>query len=358
MGKTLQAPCQCCLLLGLCIAGWALLEHSAAASEAIRQGIQVCMLQIVPSLYGFLILTGILLRMGLHQKLGRLFRPFALHLLHMTQGEFAVFLCSQLGGYPVGVQMLSDLVRQGEIPPRRAARLAGVCFGSGPAFVLSLVGTALYPGVPGGSLLFCCGMGANLILAVIFRPEKPDSPGAAPVPAMPLSLAVVSATRSAASSLCSMCGMILLFRLLLAPVPALLPDGLPESIQTGSLSLLEISWITRMPPMQLTLLPLICGLLSFGGICVFMQLLTAGGSWFPKAGFLGMRLLAALLSAGLCRLAAPFWLRHAAVTVSAGAMRMTRSTTPLLPILLVLMTIMILSQKKLDNRTKPCYNEN
>ena len=36
---------------------------------------------------------------------------------------------------------------------------------------------------------------------------------------------------------------------------------------------------------------------------------------------------------------------------------MTRSSTPLLPILLVLMTIMILSQKKLDNSTKACYNE-
>ena len=214
-----QSTHNLCLLTGLCIAGWALLRHGAAAAEAIRTGIQVCMLQIIPSLYGFLILTGVLLRMGLHQKLGRLFRPIAWHVLHMTEGEFAVFLCSQLAGYPVGMQMLTDLVGQKEIPLRRAARLAGVCFGSGPAFVLSLVGTALYPNTPAGSLLFLSGMLANLILAILFRPEKPDAAAVPTMPVLPFSLAVVSATRAAASGLCGMCGMILLFRLLLAPLP-------------------------------------------------------------------------------------------------------------------------------------------
>ena len=108
--------------------------------------------------------------------------------------------------------------------------------------------------------------------------------------------------------------------------------------------------------MQLSLLPVVCGLLSFGGICVFMQLLASGGNWMHKAEFLAMRLLAALLSAGLCRLAAPFWMRNVAVSVFAGTIHITQSATPLLPILLVLMTFMILSQKKLDNSTKACYN--
>lgn len=351
-----QSTHNLCLLTGLCIAGWALLRHGAAAAEAIRTGIQVCMLQIIPTLYGFLILTGVLLRMGLHQKLGRLFRPIAWHVLHMTEGEFAVFLCSQLAGYPVGVQMLTDLVGQGEIPLRRAARLAGVCFGSGPAFVLSLVGTALYPNTPAGSLLFLSGMLANLILAILFRPEKPDAAAVPTMPVLPFSLAVVSATRAAASGLCGMCGMILLFRLLLAPLPGLLPDVLSADVKAGILSLLEISSITRMPVMQLSLLPVVCGLLSFGGICVFMQLLASGGNWMHKAEFLAMRLLAALLSAGLCRLAAPFWMRNVAVSVFAGTIHITQSATPLLPILLVLMTFMILSQKKLDNSTKACYN--
>ena len=136
----------------------------------------------------------------------------------------------------------------------------------------------------------------------------------------------------------------------------LLPDVLSADVKAGILSLLEISCITRMPVMQLSLLPVVCGLLSFGGICVFMQLLASGGNWMHKAEFLAMRLLAALLSAGLCRLAAPFWMRNVAVSAFAGTMRMTQSATPLLPILLVLMTFMILSQKKLDNSTKACYN--
>lgn len=139
--------------------------------------------------------------------------------------------------------------------------------------------------------------------------------------------------------------MILLFRLLLAPLPGLLPDVLSADVKAGILSLLEISCITRMPVMQLSLLPVVCGLLSFGGICVFMQLLASGGNWMHKAEFLAMRLLAALLSAGLCRLAAPFWMRNVAVSVFAGTIHITQSATPLLPILLVLMTFMILSQK-------------
>ena len=145
--------------------------------------------------------------------------------------------------------------------------------------------------------------------------------------------------------------------LLLAPLPGLLPDVLSTDVKAGILSLLEISCITRMPVMQLSLLPVVCGLLSFGGICVFMQLLASGGNWMHKAEFLAMRLLAALLSAGLCKLAAPFWMRNVAVSAFAGTMRMTQSATPLLPILLVLMTFMILSQKKLDNSAKACYNK-
>lgn len=346
-----------CLPAVLCLGAWGLLRYPEQTADAVREGIQLCLNQIIPSLYGFLILTGVLLRTGLHQRLGGLFRPFARHVLHMTEGEFSIFLCSQLAGYPVGVQMLSELVRQGEIPPRRAARLAGICFGSGPAFVLSLVGTCLYPHTPAGSLLLVSGILGNLILAILLRQDKPNCHSAPAAVRMPLSLALVNATRAAAVSLCSMCGMILLFRVLLVPLPGLLPADMSPAAKTGMLSMLEISCITGMPPMQLQLLPLVSGLLSFGGICVFMQLLAAGGSWLNKGQFLGIRLGAAVLSAILCRLGAPFWMRHTAVSAFAGAFRMTRSSTPLLPILLVLMTIMILSQKKLDNSTKACYNE-
>ena len=174
-----------CLPAVLCLGAWGLLRYPEQTADAVREGIQLCLNQIIPSLYGFLILTGVLLRTGLHQRLGGLFRPFARHVLHMTEGEFSIFLCSQLAGYPVGVQMLSELVRQGEIPPRRAARLAGICFGSGPAFVLSLVGTCLYPHTPAGSLLLVSGILGNLILAILLRQDKPNCHSAPAAVRMP-----------------------------------------------------------------------------------------------------------------------------------------------------------------------------
>ena len=51
-----------CLPAVLCLDAWGLLRYPEQTADAVREGIQLCLNQIIPSLYGFLILTGVLLR--------------------------------------------------------------------------------------------------------------------------------------------------------------------------------------------------------------------------------------------------------------------------------------------------------
>ena len=72
------------------------------------------------------------------------------------------------------------------------------------------------------------------------------------------------------------------------------------------MSFLEISNIVTLPTIQTGLFPIVSFLLSFGGICVILQIAALADSNFNLVNFLIARLFAALISSVISYFLIPF----------------------------------------------------
>lgn len=333
----------------LALVGYRLLAAPAACANDIRIGIAACTQQIIPSLFAFMILAELLVRTGTYRLIGRPFRGLARCVFRLSEGEFSIFLVSQLAGYPVGCTMLAAAVQSGDLPPARARRLVLFCFAGGPAFLINLVGIPVYGSTTAGWLIYAASVGANLVLALLLRKREP-APELSARP-QPWQTALVAGTRSAAKNLFGICAMVLMTDALLGVLRPLRPAwlatqiGVPKAFADGATAaIFEVSHIADFPFGRCDALPLLAGLSAFGGLCVALQLFALGGTWFPAARFVLVRGIAGVLAGLICYAAAPAVMADYTAQTWTGTVRAATSDVPFVSVLLLLMGAMVLYQ--------------
>lgn len=274
-------------------------RYHAAVSSGILESGKRCVMVILPSLYLFSILAALFVKSGLLLRLGKWLDPCSRRLLHMDGTVLAVLVFSQLGGYPVGAQLLHQLRRGHALTAAQEQTLLCVCMGSGPAFLLGTVCNGLPSSLT--AILMISMLLPNLLLGWILsvrggitisqaHPERPVSSAAL----------LTSAVESAAAAMLKICSMILLFGAMTAVgeemgVFSLLTvcgKGNGAGAHARLLSVLEISCVTDYIR-QGGSLPMAAALLSFGGICVHMQLAAVCEGNLPWLRFWLYRMLAA-----------------------------------------------------------------
>ena len=167
---------------------------------------------------------------------------------------------------------------------------------------------------------------------------------------------LVQTVTQSGAALLQMCAMILFFRCLLAVAQA---SGLlsvlviplerlfSEKVAAGLLSaFLEVTYLTQLSPATPLLFALFAALLSFGGICVHLQIFAVTGGRLSPVWILLMRGMAAVLSALFCSIGCHFFpqvllQQTAAFPVSAPAFQYSR-TSPVASLLLVGATVLLL----------------
>lgn len=291
------------LILCVCFASEIRLEMQNALTR--------CLTVIIPSLYAMMILSQLLVTTGIWRVLAKPLRRITPKLFGMPDACFAVFLLSQFAGYPIGASMLRTLTENGTLRREDAGRLLGVCYGSGPAFLLGLLGN-----VPHRTQVFLLIFGtnvlSNLLLACLLFRRKPiqlqrnEQTAIYPADAALL----VQCTADAGRTLLKLCGIILCFSAVCAVLNALgLFQLLTLSAQKLSLTfpvsavtkcILEITNAAALSlPFRLRI-PVFAALLSFGGFCVILQIRAVTGDVVPMKQFIIWRCMAAISSAGCC----------------------------------------------------------
>lgn len=202
------------LLLGMGVACLALLRWPEAAANGVSRGLAVCGEVIVPSLFPFLILTGVFVRSGLAGRMGKRMERIIRRMFRLPGCCGAAVLVGMIGGYPAGAVAVRDLLERGEITQNQAKRLLCFCVGGGPAFIIGAVGARLLGSAYKGVLLYTAHVLAALLIGLFARgrgedlgtPETmPTSKGENP------SKAFVKAVGSGCSALLSMCGFVMAF---------------------------------------------------------------------------------------------------------------------------------------------------
>ena len=105
-----------------------LICYANAAISSIINGITSCLTIIIPALFSFMVLSTFLLESGLYRILSIPFYPLSKYVFRIEPSLFSIFILSQIGGYPIGAKLISELVISGRITKEEADKMLCYCF--------------------------------------------------------------------------------------------------------------------------------------------------------------------------------------------------------------------------------------
>ncbi len=184
--------------------------------EGAKSGISYSLGILIPSLFPFMFLSGFAVEYGISRKLGRILSPFTEKILYLPSEAGVTVLLSLIGGFPVGAVGISALFKQGKITEKQAQRMLCFCVNSGPAFLISVVGTELYDSEMIGIILLTAQTIASLIIGAVLgllarRKEPLQRSVAVSGGRNSFSSAFVISAKNASVSTVNLCALVVLF---------------------------------------------------------------------------------------------------------------------------------------------------
>lgn len=184
---------------------------SDVAALSALNGMKLCGNVLVPTLFPMMVLTGIAVRSGVFNALGRIgdriFKP-----LFGIDGKYVVsFFIGILGSAPTGALAVKNLSSEKDTDGSSSALLLSsvVSFG----FIYSVIGIKYLDNARRGVVLFVFQILSVMITAVFLRPKKrcETKPNDLSIQPEKISTAVALSIRDAATNMLSVCGSVIFF---------------------------------------------------------------------------------------------------------------------------------------------------
>ena len=241
MKKTLRA-------IAAAIALFILILDGKTALQGAQEGIKLCCMAVIPSLFPLFVVTMLLC--------GKICR--------MPSGSESFFVPAFLSGYPAGAQALGQAYQNRQISKETAGRMLCFCNNAGPAFLFGMVAPQ-FPQRWMGFALWLIHMASAVLVAMVIPGERGD-----PIsPPGSNSVSIHKALKKSIPVMATICGWIILFRVVLAFFDRWLFSQMPEIAGILLSGILELSngclRLQRIESLGLRFV-LASGLLGFGGI--------------------------------------------------------------------------------------------
>lgn len=145
-----------------------LVVFSSSNLTATKNGLTLWATCVVPSLFPFFVITNLLSHTKVVSVIGKLLDKFMRPLFNVPGiGGFA-FVMGLISGYPVGAKIVADFREKGLVTQDEGERLLAFTNNSGPLFILSSVGIALFGDTKTGLLLLGTHILACITVGIIF----------------------------------------------------------------------------------------------------------------------------------------------------------------------------------------------
>lgn len=307
------------LIIALCgLIPVSLIAYPAEVSAAVTRSVGRCMNVIIPSLFAFMAVSGILISYKGCEKLMLPFYPLSRYVMRLPPKLFFVFLAGNIAGYPMGIKLLSQMLDKGEIDRKTAEDMSVFCYCGGPAFYTGMIGLTVFGSAGAGLLVFLSIVLSNLLVGtVICRIRRPVCISSSDS-TKPFGTVMTDSINDAAVSLFRISAVIVFFSVMMSIPRAMgVTDWLARRIgMSGNnrvliSSLFELTSVTGLAGAPYKLLPAVAAICSFGGICIVFQLFSLKSSRLSLKKFLLTRPLCAALSALICRLLFPIFISGA-----------------------------------------------
>lgn len=295
-----------------------LIFASSQAISCAAWGLRLCWELILPSLFPFFVVSGLLRLLGFPELAGRRLAEPARRWLHVSGEGATALLVGLTGGYPLGAAYLGGLQEQGRVSTDEAERLLGFCNNSGPAFLVGAVGSGIFGSARLGLLLYMSHVLAALLTGLLLGTSRRPPAGRTalrPAPALPFSRALPEAVREAVLASLNVCGFVVCFSVFtglqdslgLLPLLAQRLSSLSGWDVPSCRALLTGFWelgggigsLRGLSPSP-GHLALVAGLVGWGGVSVHFQTLSVlADSEIKSSPHLAGRIMSALLGAAL-----------------------------------------------------------
>lgn len=209
-------------LLGACLltAIIGMVMSPKEISAAARQGIDLCIDVIIPSLFPFFVMSTLIIELGLARYVGRATEGIMRPLFRVSGPCSTAVVLGFLGGYPVGAKTAISLYEKKLCSKAEAERLLAFCNNSGPAFILGAVGAGILGSSRAGWMLYLTHTAASLTVGFIFRFYKRKSPptqssGSREFSVVRLSDAFTGSVKSSMQSVFGICSFVIFFTVII-----------------------------------------------------------------------------------------------------------------------------------------------
>lgn len=295
--------------------------------EAAKNGVELCLNVIIPSLFPFFVFSTLIVQLGLSQYLGRILEPIMRPVFGVGGACSTAFVLGFIGGYPVGAKTVISLYENGDCSKAEAERLLAFCNNSGPAFIFGVVGAGIFSSSRIGLLIYLAHSLSSVIIGVLFRrwgEGKRGKEKTAPAKrthgskSVRFSSAFISSVQSSFQSTINICGFVIFFTVLIkllfisGAIPALAgligrvfaPLGMDaewaERLLTGIIELTSGVWSLQGASGLTATVAMAAFMLGWAGLSVHCQVLSfVVGSGLSSRTFIIGKMIHGPLSAAI-----------------------------------------------------------
>lgn len=213
----------------------------------VQSSLRVCANTIIPSVFPFLVINGILVNSGFAEYFGKAAGKPVYTLFGLNGNCATPILIGSISGFPAGAACTLKIYESGMCTKSEAEALLGFCNNAGPAFVIGAIGGAIWGNTSAGTLLYLSQLSAAFITGIILtrglrKTKGSGKPRLAAAKAahggflssVPLSIA------SASKSMLCICGSIVFFSLLLS-ILSRFTCGMPETARAMISGFFEVT---------------------------------------------------------------------------------------------------------------------
>ncbi len=240
-----------------------------AVTSGVTEGLQICFHVILPSLFPFMVVSTYVIKSNIFEFAHKFLAPISRGLFRQPACTIPAIIMSMIGGFPIGIKMINNLLNDGAITKNQAQRLCIFCINGGPAFVITAVGVNMLKSTKVGVIIFVSLCISSLIIGVFtrFLGDKNELKEHHETPPSLSSLS--SAVSDALQSVLGICAWVVIFSAITNCFKTYIES---ENIFIAVASFLEvtkgcIALVGKMP------IPVITAVIGFGGICVHCQVL-------------------------------------------------------------------------------------
>ncbi len=325
---------KCIYGISSCIAMLIIILDGRSAVSSIANGIDLCLRTVVPALFPFFVLSGIMNNCFFGQAF-RFMEPVR-KLCRIPAGTESILFIGLVSGYPVGAQLVTRAYASGSLSKENARRMLGFCSNAGPAFLFGLLSAAFSRPIISWFL-----WGVHIVSALIVGWLLPGGTTNKCILQQQEAITVTKALHNAIRNLAAVCGWVILFRLMLDFLSKWFLRFFPVEIQVLISGFIELSngcILLQQAEKEGVRFILAAAMLAFGGMCVTMQTVSVAADLGIGYYFRG-KLLQMLISVAVSCILQPFLFPN-------GAEFYISSIYLILSVLFTVLTVYLLRRKK------------